>query len=126
MSREIKFRAHRLGEFYEFVDEWSFTGKQDILLRDKNGFTLREWLKNLDIMQYTGIKDKNNKEIYEGDIVHNEHPRPRVVTFQQGAFGVDNMGFSELHDEHSVDINEWIVIGNIYENPELLKGKNNE
>lgn len=75
-------------------------------------------------MQYTGLKDKNGKEIYEGDIVNYSHPRTdeiiRTVTFKHGAFGIEGIYekthiiFGNILDSHIE------VIGNIYENPELL------
>ena len=78
------------------------------------------------IMQSTGIKDKNGKEIYEGDIVRfaltdgfnyvmNEDG---VVTYKLGAFYVVN-GLTEYLIS-DINTNEVEVIGNIYENPELL------
>lgn len=76
------------------------------------------------LMQYTGLKDKNGKEIYEGDVVNYSHPRTneiiRTVTFKHGAFGIEGIYekthiiFGNILDSHIE------VIGNIYENPELL------
>ena len=70
---------------------------------------------NLTIMQYTGLKDKNGKEIYEDDIArHPDHLRDHVITFNPLAGWLSNFIDGTSH--------EYIeVIGNIYENPELLK-----
>jgi uncharacterized phage protein (TIGR01671 family) len=74
------------------------------------------------LMQYTGLKDKNGKGIYEGDIIQekygNEFGVGKVV-FEDGAFWVH---FSD--DEYLLigcDSEETEVLGNIYENPELLE-----
>ena len=68
------------------------------------------------IMQYTGLKDKKGNVIYEGDIVAFDFNFEVPITFQQGCFYA---GINELHRlsqvSHVVE-----VIGNIYENPELL------
>lgn len=74
---------------------------------------------NLKIMQYTGIKDKNGKEIYEGDIVrHATDEGVYKVIFEDGGFYVKN-----LFEYDFQTINEYPLefIGNIYENPELLE-----
>ena len=82
------------------------------------------------LMQSTGLKDKNGQEIFEGDVVRQVRTQPTteneiiigVVTMIEGAWLIMNDGeqlASYLWSE--TDINE--IIGNIYENSELLEGK---
>ena len=74
------------------------------------------------IMQYTGLKDKNGKEIYEGDIItHEVNNMIGVVTWGTYGFVIENLDRTEIiADLSEYDYNP-VVIGNIYENPELLK-----
>lgn len=83
--------------------------------------------------QYTGLHDKDDKEIYEGDIVKTplldpifDNPIPNVfdnasISFYDGAFVVDyykgwrRIYLQDLHDKVE-------VVGNIHDDPELLKG----
>lgn len=90
-------------------------------------------------LQFTGLLDKNKKEIYKGDIIkarfwHNNPPskRPKqkfievnlAVVFEDGSFQPDDSAIRST--EYGTTYNQWWgdnceVIGNIYENPELLK-----
>ncbi len=76
--------------------------------------------------QYTGLKDKNGKEIYEGDIVEWAGYKMEVFWGEDIGIGYgscwrpcgDNKGY---HESMTGFIDEYEVIGNIYDNPELLK-----
>ncbi len=150
MQRETKFRAwdkleKRMGEVnyikysnvqYTYVSA-RFKQKEKVVdegfnYGDKNGCD------NVILMQYTGIRDKNGVEIYEGDIIH---WKTDINNKYLGNFKVEEdeivewskeelkwivrekgaSAFDELKDLTDYDFE---VIGNIYENPELLKEAN--
>ena len=74
---------------------------------------------NIELVEYTGLKDKNDKEIYEGDILRifdrNYEVKVKIVS---GCKVYIDYGYS---DEHNGPCNYWSeIIGNIYENPELM------
>ena len=81
--------------------------------------------------QYTGLTDKNGKLIFEGDIVDilTENEEIGIVAYDDGGFLVKaDSGFLVNADAFCVDFHSYIngtdleVIGNIHDNPELLKG----
>lgn len=125
--REIKFRAW--DKVYKRM-VYSLTPMFD---ENENALDM-SWIKDYDgdyeLMQFTGLHDENNVPIYEGDIVPSLYNnKPCVVVWDQGCceFRTENDGYSEhLYDttgEFDFGRNMWEVIGNIYENPELLEGK---
>lgn len=68
------------------------------------------------LSQFTGLKDKNGKEIYEGDIIRYGRNKPKVVEMINERWIPFCSG-----DEHGYHWNMIEVIGNIYENPELME-----
>ncbi len=74
---------------------------------------------DLVIMQYTGLKDKNGKEIYEGDILQQGNKLLGAVVWMSEEDGFDMTGWVTSQSNHNCTPSE--IIGNIYENPEKLK-----
>ena len=111
--REIKFRAWNkrrkemdyCGDLYWFEENY---------VRD-NGDDYWE------IMQYTGLKDRYDVEIYEGDIIQNEYGSKMVVKYEEIQES-DDMTAPGIGYQFHTYTEEMEVIGNVHENPELLGG----
>ena len=144
--REIKFRAWEpLNKEMHYMDYCLFEYREQ-----RNKFAMPKGnqqlqfaychmnLDSLVVMQYTGLEDKNGKEIYEGDIVTipGQYPyfdcdTPNYVAEVEWIFAGfqtvlhcingEKRGISEGINEPLEDGDYFEVIGNIYENPELLK-----
>ena len=71
------------------------------------------------VRQFTGLKDKNGKEIYEGDIVKSVYGNGYIV-FEYIGFAIKSIGSESIDFEFPSFYLNCEIIGNIYENPELL------
>lgn len=124
--RLIKFRAWDKTSKI-LVEVLEIDWLENRLVMQTLGKSTERWtnfLDNVELMQFTGLLDKSGKEIYEGDIIKMPHfyyghakkqpngVRLKVVTWRETAAAT---GFDISKNNHSAE-----VIGNIYENPELL------
>lgn len=122
--REIKFRAWDK-ELKFIVDSSRYLlGMDGNAFFDNNDSSLYDQTEKLVLMQYTGLKDKNGVEIYEWDILQGSNGRIVVCTYQAPIFVLKEkltnkrwFNFIRHPDENQFET----VIGNIYENPELLE-----
>lgn len=121
--REIKFRAWAGGVMVHF-DLFNIRATD---VHDNDKHIQRTESPHLSVsdtcplMQYTGLKDKNGKEIYEGDIVE---PVPNAIIKYEVVYNPNRAGFRLINkDNYDLDLFglERQVIGNIYENPTLLE-----
>ena len=123
--REIKFRAWNGEAISESFKPWSLIPSREGGLMDLHGFSVMWVGSGWEWMQYTGLKDRTGKEIYEGDIVNIEYDTVNEI-------GEDSTDYKEnvvveweyeLLCQIEYDNKGIEIIGNIYENPELLEDK---
>ena len=125
--REIKFRAwNKQKKEMMKVSSISLENKE-ISVKDFGTYHFFR-IKDTELMQYIGLKDKNNKEIYEGDIVlvkpgGTSTWYKTVVKFKEGAFIaslIDGEDYIYIFNR-GFDSNDFEIIGNIYKNKKLLE-----
>lgn len=127
--REIKFRAWDKNKNKMYQVRGINFDNEDLWLKINETQIMGANLFEVELMQYTGLKDKNGKEIYKGDILqfYNDvdyiiKPGYAKVVFKDGAFCCKHFRYGTEYlanmDMSDMDIT---VVGNIYENPELLK-----
>jgi uncharacterized phage protein (TIGR01671 family) len=124
--REIKFRAwdNLKNEMMGEVWELRFGDQENVVAGDRQS-------QNFTLMQYTGLKDKNGKEIYEGDVMADRtKPKYRhkdkkevVVWVEQHPYYPHEWHLADNNKsgEYSLTYENWEIIGNIHQNPDLLK-----
>jgi len=111
--RTIKFRAF-MGtymDYFEIGDIFGWPTRRKVA-RGQTSYPL---------MQFTGLKDKNGKEIFEGDVVRAWEPETETTTGELRMIIDDALNcYAPLRDM-LIDKKDVEVIGNIYQNPELKK-----
>jgi len=110
--REIKFRAR-----YRITEKgFVYFSLDDLLHRE--GVMFPEDL--AEIMQFTGLRDKNGTEVYEGDLIKDTVGDIREIKYVSNGFWL-----SYPNGGHYIPLEEFMeVVGNVYENPSLLQANN--
>lgn len=130
MNRAIKFRAwhKRLKRMYP-VRAIDFAASPMEVHLQSDAIALDTFLdkRDVELMQFTGMLDKNGRDIYEGDIVAHvaiERTGPVFYREEWGCFSVKHQGGITTLSYANLSETPWEIIGNIYETPELLKESN--
>ena len=113
--RSIKFRGKQNGEWV-YGNHYG-TGQESLELFWMN--VADDLIDALTIGQFTGLHDKNGKEIWEGDIIKGDHWEFEVIwqKYGWGLKGIVHRWWRQFNEFENIE-----VIGNIHENPEILEG----
>lgn len=124
--REIKFRAYNKHTKKMYEVEWLSFRYNLLIVSANEDWERKQKLSDFELMQYTGLKDINWKEIYEGDIVDTYDDNwdiennwiPWLVLFKNCCFHI----FDDYERLRDASAWHWsvLIIWNIYENPKLL------
>ena len=127
--RTIKFRGKRVNR-----REWVYSTES--FVQTDEGICMGLYNEEKDVIpdtvgQFTGLYDKDGREIYEGDILSRKDGGALLtVEFRHGAFGYEYCGeFHSWAGNHNFTFNpfdtdaDFAIIGNIHDNPELLTNK---
>lgn len=129
--REIKFKLYFDNKFVGY-EKWTERGEIYAYLmwmysQDDIAWEFQpKYAHNIKV-QFTGLHDKNGKEIYEGDVVKHNDKNWEVayvgesLGVQRAAFMLDTWNEMGFHTFKGMPENDIEVIGNIYESPELIK-----
>jgi uncharacterized phage protein (TIGR01671 family) len=130
--RTIKFRGKTTANGHWVYGSLIDYGDNTFAIRNSKS---QPWVQAETVGQFTGLLDLNGKEIYEGDIITVNGRYPRVVLWDKMSWAL--MPCEHYHDEYFWVMNlqhpgnDWWeefsdkmeIIGNIHDNPELLKGR---
>lgn len=118
--KELKFRAW-LKEKKKMVSVCQINLSNEYIDYIYNGNINRDSFMNIELMQYIGVKDKNGKAVYEGDVVQLFDGNKYIIKWN------DQIACFEIVNDFGYLVfasnNDFEVIGNIYENPEWLEIK---
>ena len=127
MSREIKFRAwDKECKRMLIVDEIKWptrfnNGWIENVATDGRSGSSGVW-EDFELMQFTGLKDKNGKEIWEGDIIAISGAKWEIEwNFGMAAYFCKAIGVFSVYCLTNGTAKTMEVVGNVHENPELLK-----
>ncbi len=118
--REIKFRAWDNKK--ECFTDYQIMDNFILFFEKHNGCWLSNKENRFELMQYTGLNDKNGKEIYEGDIIEVDgygNKEIYTVSYRYGRYVLETKDLVEGFLDVDDDFLE--VVGNIYEHPKLLE-----
>ena len=135
MKRQIKFRAKTLANGHWVYGNLIVRGEDHVSIFNRKS---EPWVDPSTVGQFTGLTDRNGKEIYEGDIITVNSKYPRVVLWDKMCWAL--MPTEYFHDEMFWVMNlqhpgidwwdefadEFEVIGNIHDNPDLIPNQPTE